>query len=314
MGRIHAASLAQQPMVRLHSFYDRDRSRALILSAQHSATRVAANLDEIFQDVEVHAVYIATQTDSHKELCLAAIKAHKSLMIEKPVALTSSDTLQVLQAAQQTNVRAMVALKFRFYSLVQRAQALMPSPFMVVVQVMDNPWPSDFWANDPLLGGGNVISQGVHGSDLLRFLAKAEPVSCFAVADNYHQTTGVIDNLSATFRFANGAAGALIVGDCGQPPEVGKFFVQMFGAEGTVVLSHRFTRLTFHERLSNAVHTYEGGEDGLTKETEAFMQLLSGSAQQTCTLYDGYMAQVMIDAALASAKKNALENLTYVPQ
>ena len=135
----------------------------------------------------------------------------------------------------------MVAMKFRFYDLVNKARTLITDPYMISVQVMDDPWPQDFWANDPQLGGGNVISQGVHGADLLRFLAGAEPVSVFSVGGNYHQPTGVVDNLSAVIRFDNGLAGTLVIGDCGQPPQIGKFMIQIFGKHGVALLSDRLT-------------------------------------------------------------------------
>ena len=56
-------------------------------------------------------------------------------------------------------------------------------------------------------GGGNVLSQGVHSCDILRFMAGADPVAVYAAGGNYYTGTGVIDNLAATFRFANGVRG-----------------------------------------------------------------------------------------------------------
>lgn len=302
MGRVHAACLSQLEPVRLYAFCDQDPERTGALQRQYPDAIVTSQPEQIFADRQVDVVYIATHTGSHKALCLAAIQAHKHLMIEKPVALTAADARAIWQAVHSSGLTAMVALKFRFYQLVQKARRLMPEPFMVSVQVMDDPWPPDFWANDPQVGGGNVISQGVHGADLLRFLAGAEPDTVFAMGGNYHQPTGVVDNLSATFRFRNGCAGTLVVGDCGQPPGLSKFMVQIFGALGTSVLSNRLSQMQFHERETATVQLFSGPEDGFSVENRTLIQILNGEIAPISTVWDGFVAQAMIEAAIQSAK------------
>ena len=94
-------------------------------------------------------------------LCLSALQAGKHLLIEKPLAVKIEEALKIHQEAEKTKKIVMVGMKFRFYSLIKKARQLVPNPFMVSVQVLDDPWTEDFWANDPILGGGNVISQGV---------------------------------------------------------------------------------------------------------------------------------------------------------
>jgi predicted dehydrogenase len=195
-----------------------------------------------------------------------------------------------------------VGMKFRFYTMAQKICRLIPSPYAISVQVTDDPWPADFWANDPLIGGGHVLSQGVHGTDLLRFLAGSEPVSAFAIGANYHQPTQVIDNLNAVFRFANNTAGSLLATDCGQPPGIGKFLVQVYGKEGSAVLSDRLTRLAFHDLHSGRRLHYEGTEDGFLEENRAFAQLLLGQAAAVSTIRDGCIAQAMIEAAMESSR------------
>jgi polar amino acid transport system substrate-binding protein len=167
---------------------------------------------------------------------------------------------------------------------------------------MDDPWPPDFWANDPQQGGGNVISQGIHGADLLRFFAGADPERVFAVGANYHQPTGVVDNLSAAFRFQNGAAGSLVIGDCGQPPLLSKFMAQLYGPEGSVLLTDRLTHVQFKPRGSTETLTYRGQENGILEENRALLKALRGEAPVAATLWDGYVAQAMIEAGIRSAQ------------
>jgi predicted dehydrogenase len=175
---------------------------------------------------------------------------------------------------------------------------------------MDDPWPDNFWANDGQIGGGNVISQGVHGTDLLRFLAGAEPEFVFAAGGNYHQKAGVIDNLSATFTFENGASGNLVVGDTGQPPLLGKFCVQLFGPEGSIIIMERLTRLQFHARANSSTMLFTGVENGFMAENRALVQAVHGQIPVATSTWDGYMAQAMIDAAIRSLQSKSAESVS----
>ena len=94
--------------------------------------------------------------------------------------------------------------------------------------MMDARWPDDFWANDPLKGGGNVLSQGCHTMDLVCHLNGAKPIRIFAEGGNYtHHGKDIIDNMVATIRFDNGAVATVAQGDSGQTPFVSKFSFQV---------------------------------------------------------------------------------------
>ncbi len=150
MGRLHADCIAQLSGIRLHTCCDTHESRALAFREKYNAAVATTAPQHIWQNENLQLVYVATPTHSHKALCLAAIASGKHLMIEKPIALAASDAHEIYTAAKRAGTIAMVGLKFRFYEMVQKARELVPSPFLVSVQVMDDPWPSDFWAAETL--------------------------------------------------------------------------------------------------------------------------------------------------------------------
>jgi predicted dehydrogenase len=135
-------------------------------------------------------------------------------------------------------------------------------------------------------------------------LIGSEPELVFGVASNYHQSTGVIDNLAATFRFQNGAAGNLIVGDCGTAPLVSKFMVQLSGKEGTITLVHRLIDLYFKPIHENEVIQFQSEEDGIFQENKIFVDAILENEGDYPKIWDGYVAQVMIDAAILSSDQN----------
>jgi myo-inositol 2-dehydrogenase/D-chiro-inositol 1-dehydrogenase len=301
MGMLHAESLQKIPAARLYACCDLNETKVQSFGERFRVQYIISNPDEIFNNLEIDVVYIASTTDSHLNLFRQAQKANKHILVEKPLALLSEQAYEIFQLSQQSQCIMMTAFKFRFYAMIQKAHQLIPDPFMVSVHILDNPWSPEFWANQPEHGGGNVISQGVHGTDLLRFLIGAEPELVFGVANNYHQTSGVIDNLAATFRFKNGAAGNLMVGDCGIAPVVSKFMVQLSGRQGTVILIDRLTHLHFKPMRAKQIDHFQGEENGIFVENKIFIDAILGNKHDYPTMWDGFAAQAMIDAAIRSS-------------
>ncbi len=226
IGQEHAKALAQTDGARLVGCCDVIEAKAQEYRELYRLEYATTDPSRIIGDPNIQAVYVLTQHDSHADLCIKAAQAGKQVFVEKPLALSVEDCLRVGRAVQQHRITLMTGFKMRYYDLVQRMREAMPKPLMLTMQMMDNRWPGDFWANDPVKGGGNVLSQGCHSCDLLRYIARSDPVEVYAAGGNYYQPTGVVDNLCATFRFANGVVASWVQGDCRVPSLVSKFFLQ----------------------------------------------------------------------------------------
>ncbi|HNR67070.1 MAG TPA: Gfo/Idh/MocA family oxidoreductase [bacterium] len=309
MGRTHATCLARLPGVKLLACCDIDVSKAQELCHNFSVDRYCSDSGDIFRDPEVDAVYVLSRTDAHFADCLQTLQSGKHLFIEKPLALDLDQAQQIARAARRTDRLVMVGFKFRFYRLIERARRCVGKPYLAAVQILDDPWPADFWANQQDKGGGNVISQGVHGADLLRYLLQSEPTAVYAVGGNYHQKTGVVDNLNAVFRFANGSSGSLVVGDCGRAVLQGKFSCNLAGEAGTVDLDQRFTRLGIQLR-DGTLRIENGEEDGFFLENQAFIEAIDKKLASPCAVENGVMAQAMIKAAIDSAQHDAVVEIS----
>jgi len=304
MGMLHAESLQKLPNASLDACFDINEKKAQSFRERFNVRYVASNPGEIFEDSKIDAVYIASTTDSHLSLFRQAVKSGKHILVEKPLALSAEQAYEIYQLSLQSKSILMTAFKFRFYSMIQKARQLIHDPIMATIHIIDDPWSSDFWANQPNKGGGNVISQGVHGTDLLRFLIDAEPELVFGIAKNYHQPTEVIDNLSATFRFKNDSAGNLVVGDCGTAPLVSKFMVQLSGRQGTIILIDRLTELYFKPMHEKQIIHFQGEADGIFQENKNFIDAILGDECDYPTIWDGFVAQAMIDSAIRSSHQN----------
>ena len=237
-GRSHAANLAGLPGVRLAALCDVfpeaiDRCRKQIGSAADGAYGTAY-ADQIFADPAIDGVVIATQHDTHRPLAVAAARAHKHILMEKPLALTIDDCAAIKAAVTEAGIQLLMGFQARHRHFVQMIKARIPAPRVVVGQIIDPMWPDSFWAVDPVRGGGNVLSQGVHTLDLVCYLAGSEPERISAAGGIFSHdpaVTPTIDTCLATITFRNGAVGSVVTGDFGPLPWPGdKSFYQVFDA------------------------------------------------------------------------------------
>ena len=301
IGSLHAQCVQQLDAIEMVAYCDVDAERAQKTLDTYGGRYATADVDQILADDAVQVVYICTQHDTHADFCIRAAQAGKHVLVEKPLALTVEACQAVGRAVADSGITLMTAFKMRYYDLVQKVHELIPQPSLVTMQMMDNRWPDDFWANDPIRGGGNVLSQGVHSCDLLRYLAGSDPVSVAAVGGNYYQKTGVIDNMAAVYTFKNGAVASLVQGDSHCPSLVSKFYLQAFAENQSATLSARFCKLVYQQAGQDPVQ-YVGSETGFLEENRAFVDALNRGLPAPVDHRDGLLATLMILQGVAARR------------
>jgi predicted dehydrogenase len=187
------------------------------LHAAHSAKkfgfRYACSDDEhILNDPEINTVLILTRHDGHAELVVKALQAGKHVFVEKPLAL-NSEQLSVIsnQLSVSSEQLLMVGFNRRFAPLSNSLSSFIfprTEPLYAHYRINAGYIPLSHWVHDPEQGGGRIIGEGCHFIDFLTFLVGSAPVSVSAAAlpdgGKYCE-----DNVSMTFRFADGSIGVV---------------------------------------------------------------------------------------------------------
>jgi predicted dehydrogenase len=311
IGKVFADAISELDDMNLVAFCSRTKEKANRFRETYHGEYSTTDAQNIIADPSLDAVYITTWHDSHADLCIRAARAGKHIMVEKPLALTVPECRAIGTAVEESGVKLMVAFKMRYYDMILKAKALIPDPILVTMQMMDNRWPDDHWASDPVTGGGNVLSQGCHSCDILRFVAGSDPIEVYAAGKNYYTSTGVIDNTCATFRFENGAAGSWVQGDANCPPLVSKFYLQMFAENKSVTLSDRLCTLTYSE-AGKEPQVFRGTETGFVEENRAFVECLVNDTRPPIDHVDGLMATLMVLQAFHSLESGQPEPVASV--
>lgn len=311
LGKTHAACMAEIEGLTPSAYCDVFEPNAQALLERFGGDYATTDADRLFGDPSLDAIYVATQHDTHAEYCIRALEAGKHVLVEKPLAMTAEDCIRIGEAVVRSGKKLFTAFKMRYYELLLKAKELIPQPVIVTMQMMDNRWGDALWANDPVKGGGNVLSQGCHSADILRYMAGGNPVEVYAAGGNYYQRTGIVDNMTAVFRFDNGTAGSLVQGDCGCPPLTSKFFMQLFAENKSITLSDRLTTLAYTE-TGKETQLFKGTESGFLEENKAFLRCLQDDAPAPIDHVDGLYATLMVLQAFESLRSGKPEPIQAV--
>lgn len=314
IAREHLTAIASIDEINPILFYDVDYERAAAFAAAHPSARATRNVDDLLADDRLDAVYICTHHDSHAPLALKAAAAGRHIMMEKPLALTLQDCDRIVEGLDASGVTFMTAFKLRYYPMVSRAREFVRSPLVSSAQIMDARWDDKYWAQDPIKGGGNLLSQGCHAMDLLCYLNDSDPVrihaegGTFTHADTPVMDTPVMDTMVATIRFANGRVASLTQSDAGLTPFVSKFSFHLADGVRTVHLHERLTAGEFFdgEQLESL---HDSAELGMLGENREFVAALREGRPPKSGIRDGYRATLMVLKALESIRTGVPQSL-----
>jgi predicted dehydrogenase len=97
LGKAHAACVAKLPQAKFVAYADASEETAQACLKEFGGEYAVDDANKVFADKSIDAVYICTWHDSHASLAIAAAKAKKHILIEKPLALKMDQCLQIAE-------------------------------------------------------------------------------------------------------------------------------------------------------------------------------------------------------------------------
>ena len=207
-------ALRAEPRSRLYGVMTRDKSKGTGV-AEH----VWDTLDAALADPQIDAVYIATPVALHAPQTIAALKAGKHVLCEKPVAMNYSEASEMVRVAGECGKVLGIAYYRRMYPKVQRARKLILQGVIgqPVLAEANHHGPSPAhdsfrsWLLDPkLAGGGPLFDVASHRIDLLNFLF-GKPVRATGMLSNAVFQWPIEDNATALIDYESGVRGIVDV-------------------------------------------------------------------------------------------------------
>lgn len=203
---------------RLVAVMRRNRDLAEDYARRHNVPRFYTNADDLFNDKEINAVYVATPPGSHAEYAIKSIKAGKPVYIEKPMALNYAECEKINNAASKYGVPVFVAYYRRALpgflkvkemvdsGTIGRIQFIQLQLFKPATAEEKSGKPS--WRVEPLIsGGGHFFDLASHQLDYLDFIF-GPILKIRSFAQNNASLYEAEDFVSAGFIFVNGIPAA----------------------------------------------------------------------------------------------------------
>lgn len=203
IGRKRADALAGAQLV---ACADRDLARAQALAAR-SGARASADWREVIPDADI--IIIATPHDRLAEITLAAIRAGKHVLVEKPAARSAGELAPVVAEAEARGAIVRVGFNHRYHRAFRKARELVDGGALGELMFVRaryghgaRPGYDKEWRFDAKVsGGGELIDQGMHLIDLARWFL-GDFVKVDGTACTYFWPTDVDDNAFLMLRTA----------------------------------------------------------------------------------------------------------------
>ena len=243
ISRFHARALAEVRNAGLVACFDMSGERAAAFGAEVGC-KAYDSLDAMLADPEVHAVTVATPSGAHMDPAIAAAKAGKHVIVEKPLEITLKKCDKIIAACEAAGVKLATIFPSRFHKSSRQLKRAIDGErfgrltlgdayvkwFRTQEYYDSGAWRGT-WALD---GGGALMNQAVHTVDLLLWLMG--PVAeVQAYTDTLaHERIEVEDTAVATLRFANGALGVIEASTAAFPGYLKR--IELHGSHGSAVL------------------------------------------------------------------------------
>ncbi|MGL4942962.1 MAG: Gfo/Idh/MocA family protein [Thermoguttaceae bacterium] len=204
----------------------------------------ATSLEELVRNPEIQIVTVTTPSGAHLEPALAAARARRHVIIEKPLEVTPARCQQIIDACNENGVTVTTIFQSRFHEAsrtLKRAvdagrfgKLTLGSAFVRWFRTQQY-YDSGAWRGTwELDGGGALMNQAIHSLDLLIWLMGDVRRVQASTALLAHERIAVEDTAVATLEFANGALGVIEASTASYPGYLKR--VEISGSHGSAVL------------------------------------------------------------------------------
>jgi predicted dehydrogenase len=324
IANFHAKAIGDIRGASVAACFDMFPAAADRFAAQQGCTAYH-DLDAMLADPAVDVVTICTPSGAHMEPAVAAARAGKHVIVEKPLEVTLRRCDKIIEACDQAGVTLARIFPSRFHESSQvlkravnrgRFGHLTIGDAYVKWYRTQEYYDSGAWRGTWALdGGGALMNQAIHSVDLLIWLMGPVAEITAHTATLAHERIEVEDVAMATLRFENGAIGVIEATTAAFPGALKR--IELHGSEGSAVLEEEdittweFAKKTkadqaLLERMAGKTQTGGGAADpaaiGHHGHTEMFKDVLKAIKNGTKPLVDGAEGRRSVEVILAVYK------------
>ena len=208
----HIAAFQQNPHSTITWICGRDLERTRAAAAKagvaNGDVRITTNYEEVLASGNVDIVSITTPNHLHADQAVAAARAGKHFVLEKPTGLDTAELVRIRDAVRRAGVRTIVSFELRYNPFLKFARWLRDDGWLGNIRfartqylshVTD--WYSGWdWVRTRESGRSHLLAAGCHAVDALRFCSGLEPTAVSALhthfTDGYEWPTSIVANMT----------------------------------------------------------------------------------------------------------------------
>lgn len=219
--------------------------------------------NELLKREDIDAVVLPLPDQVHAEVAIAAMKAGKPVLCEKPMALDLEECREMVRVSKETGVPLMVGQIGRYTPSFVKAMDLIKKGAIGKIFFIESEYAHDYSAiggaggwrvtpeREPIIGGG------CHAVDLIRMLMNEDPTEVFAYANNMSLVDWPIHDCTVgIMKFPSGAIGKVMTSTGCKRRYTMRTVVQ--GTKGTLILDNSSPYITLNKEHFTDDEAFEG--------------------------------------------------------
>jgi len=288
----------------------RNEEKAKAKAEEFGIPKHYGSYEALLADPDIDAVYIPLPNHLHKEWTIAAAKAGKHILCEKPLAMNAAEAQEMVDACKEAGVHLAEAFMYRHHPRIARVKEIVASGEIGALRAIRGVFTYNGAANKTDIrqvkewGGGGLYDVGVYPLSAARWIVGTEPeaVTVHALFSPEHDNVDMM--ASGLVEFAGGVA---LTFDCGMWASF-RNELEIVGTEGTIVLKPSF----LPNKENDTIVVQVGGEtrtegpygvDAYVAQSDQFARVVWGEEAPLFSAQDAVENMKLIDACLASARQ-----------
>lgn len=234
----HIPVLNRMDDFHLAGLCDQQRSVLNTVSSKLQIQETSTDYAAFVRRDDIDAVVIATPTDTHHPIGLAALRAGKHVLIEKPLATTVSESQELTETAKKQGLVLMVGMNHRFKQDNAALKNFIRSGELGTIFMVQSGWlnyqssTQGWFQKRERAGGGVFMDLGIVMIDLILWLMDFPVVDTVSASMFSHKTRNVEDSASCFFRLKDSAAVSMQV-SWNAPTEKQHYYLDIIGSKGS---------------------------------------------------------------------------------
>ncbi|HEU5140164.1 MAG TPA: Gfo/Idh/MocA family oxidoreductase [Bacillales bacterium] len=305
--------LDSHPEAEIAAIWDENSDRGKEMAGKYHCA-FYPDLHEMLES-DIEAVVVCSENAKHKDHVVAAARAKKHILCEKPIATEVADAREMIDCCEKEGVIFQIAYPVRFGAAVEQAKEMVQSGEIGDVVAINGTnhgqMPGGWFIEKELSGGGSATDHIVHIMDLIRWMLRDEAKTVYAELDTRFYDIAVEDCGMVTLELESGVI-VSIDPSWSRPktfPSWGDVTMKIVGTKGTLHVDALKQHAEFYNDRDGKVQHLPWAEDTDECLIDDFIRCVQEGRKPSVTGEDGLRTLEVVKAAYESSQTGKVVEL-----